>query len=1170
MPPIQKNNIEHNISETPQNTSSHSSAKINDSYKINNKGNKHNNTDDTIEKDENDYLIIYCNNLKDKIIRFQKIIRKTILSVQRYKLLDIINATDLNINISNLEKIFTSLTGMLVLINNNSVFKLDIHSLTDKLQEINDELSSIFKAIGTENLDDLIYICLGNNYINKYIKTPNQLQKYDIFSQYLHPIGYKVFSWKHEKNLKQSKIKTIHVDIDKQNKILEKNSQNENENDTEKNTNTEKKYIQRNKIVEDFMIVEHAENLDCFDLARTSKVFQIKVSGVKLTLHYPEQKKTIIVSAIVDDLMLECLNYTYINNKINSLIEHKPTDSDFNTVWFDRFILSLTLKELIVYNNDELYNRYVGYINQINLLKQKTISNVVKEFISNDLYGQRSTIIQLLIKSNEPDYQYLAYLLYDLLSDDSNGNIDTQEQTKLFDSFPWNVKRYFKDAMKRTIQYTNNLSNFDNNKIPLEQQICLMKANDSVKEKAMIKLKEVKAKSEDSGSKARQYLDGLLKIPFNIYKEEPILKLVPSTRLIFKDLINKIQSTQLKIPINFPIKNNYSIMELKKYSTNINQSLSGGITINTINDIKSIIHTSNRGQLISYIIDINSINKKHKLKIKLCHSGKKSSYMREQINDYLNSLENNQDIILEFAKKLNLVKQDENDENITNTISKSIESINQNINQINDYMQNLSKSLDNSVYGHEKAKRQIERIIAQWINGEQSGYCFGFEGPPGVGKTSLAKKGIAECLIDNTNNPRPFSFIAIGGSSNGSTLEGHNYTYVGSTWGKIVDILMDKKCMNPIIFIDELDKVSRTEHGKEIIGILTHLIDTTQNDSFQDKYFNGIDLDISKALFIFSYNDVEAIDKILLDRIHRVKFDHLTLDDKLIITKKYILPEIYSKMGIENIILLNDDVIEYIIDEYTCEPGVRKLKEILFEIIGEINLSILKENKDYELPINITFSDVKYVYLKNRHEIKNKKIHEASSVGIITGLWANALGRGGILPIQCYYFPCNTFLELKLTGMQGDVMKESMNVAKTLAWSLLEQSEMEELVKRFDKTKLQGIHVHCPEGAVPKDGPSAGTAITIVIYSLLSNKKIKNNVAITGEICLQGNVTIIGGLELKILGGIKAGVDTFIYPEENKKDFDDFYEKYKHKSFLENIHFHPVSHIKDVLQLVFE
>ena len=187
----------------------------------------------------------------------------------------------------------------------------------------------------------------------------------------------------------------------------------------------------------------------------------------------------------------------------------------------------------------------------------------------------------------------------------------------------------------------------------------------------------------------------------------------------------------------------------------------------------------------------------------------------------------------------------------------------------------ITKVLDKSVYGHTKAKRQIERVIGQWITGEQSGYCFGFEGPPGVGKTSLARKGLSNCLKDKDGTTRPFSFIALGGSSNGSTLSGHNYTYVGSTWGRIVDILMEQKCMNPIIFIDELDKVSRTENGKEIIGILTHLIDPTQNEGFQDKYFNGIDIDMSKALFIFSYNDVSSIDRILLDRIHRIKFDHL-------------------------------------------------------------------------------------------------------------------------------------------------------------------------------------------------------------------------------------------------------------------------------------------------------
>ena len=274
----------------------------------------------------------------------------------------------------------------------------------------------------------------------------------------------------------------------------------------------------------------------------------------------------------------------------------------------------------------------------------------------------------------------------------------------------------------------------------------------------------------------------------------------------------------------------------------------------------------------------------------------------------------------------------------------------------------------------------------------------------------------------------------MGGSSNGSTLCGHNYTYVGSTWGRIVDILMDTKCMNPIIFIDELDKVSNTEHGKEIIGILTHLVDPTQNEQFQDKYFSGIDLNLSNALFIFSYNNPSLIDKILLDRIHRVKFKSLSIEDKIVITKKHILPELYNKVGLSNILNLSDEIIKFIIDNYTQEAGVRKLKEILFEIISEINLKILKNNTDFfDIPVTITEEDIKNVYLKERHIVRYKEIDAKSHIGVINGLWANALGMGGIILIECVPMPSNNILDLKLTGMQGDVMKESMNVAKTLA-----------------------------------------------------------------------------------------------------------------------------------------
>jgi ATP-dependent Lon protease len=384
---------------------------------------------------------------------------------------------------------------------------------------------------------------------------------------------------------------------------------------------------------------------------------------------------------------------------------------------------------------------------------------------------------------------------------------------------------------------------------------------------------------------------------------------------------------------------------------------------------------------------------------------------------------------------------------------------------------------------------------------------------------------------------------------------------------------METKCMNPIIFIDELDKVSRTEHGKEIIGILTHLIDTTQNDTFQDKYFSGIDLDLSRALFIFSYNDVEAIDRILLDRIHRVRFKHLSLEDKLTVSRVHLLPEICQKMGLDGVIEVPDDVVEFIIEEYTNEPGVRKLKELLFEIIGEINLTVLKEGKDYEIPIVITKEAIKEQYLKTRHPAQPHEVHKVPKIGVMNGLWANSLGKGGVLPIEVSYYPTGTFLELKLTGMQGDVMKESMAVAKTLAWSLASEingaKRTEEKTEKMKSIMMQGVHIHCPEGATPKDGPSAGTAITVALISLFTRRPIRNDVAITGEMCLQGNVTAIGGLDLKILGGIRGGVKRFLFPKENEKAFNDFMEEFGDKDVVKGIEFHMVETIQDVLPLVF-
>ena len=1062
-----------------------------------------------------------------KISTFQAMITNTILAIQQYKTKDIIGASELNVCIQGLEGLYTELNILKVMVESNEKH-IDFDEILTRLQKINNELSSIFRNFGTHNIEDLIAVAFASDFIKKTITEENK-DKYELIQKYVHPISYKAMTWK---------------DNDEENK----------------------KTLAKNRIVEDFMIVESAQNFECFDLARTSRKFNTKVYGIKVAIKNQDERKTLIVSGLVDDIIVNCSNHVFIKNKIQSLYDEKPNDPEFLTSDFERFANTLTIKELLIYGNDELYQRFIGYLTQVNLIKQKPISQNVKEFISCELYGQRRTLIQLLMKNSDPEFQYLAYLLYDLLTNDGNGNgPDTIEQTVLFDSLPWNIKKFFRDAMKTTLKYTKDLSNFDSSKIPIEQQICLLKASDNVKEKAMVKLKEVKAKSEDSGSKARQYLDGLLKIPFGIYKNEPMLSIMRNIKTDFNNITALIEKNN---PSYLSSKKEYTCIEIYKHINNIQKSYIPQLQKKQLKKLKELFCKGKRDTIVANICYINGIIKKHDLKYtKLCHSGKKNNYMRDNIKQFLQQTQNNKLIFGEMQKRFPAEFQLGMEKHLNSYIN----TINVKWDNINNNMTRINTTLNNAIHGHTTAKRQLKRIIGQWINGKQTGYCFGFEGPPGVGKTSLAKNGLSQCLLNETDNThRPFAFIPVGGSCNGSTLSGHNYTYVGSTWGRIVDILIDKKCLNPIIFIDELDKVSKSEHGKEIIGILTHLVDSTQNESFQDKYFNGIDLDLSKALFIFSYNDPDAIDRILLDRIHRIKFDHLSLDDKLVIANNYLLPEIYKNVGLTDIIKLSDEILIYIIEHYTYEAGVRKLKEILFEIISEINLSILQNTGAYTtIPIEVTKEDIKHYYLKERTEVRHAMIHNTPQIGVINGLWANALGKGGIIPIECYQFPAQNFMDLRLTGLQGEVMKESMNVAKTLAWKLTSNGKKKRFIKAGAETKMQGIHIHCPEGATPKDGPSAGTAITTSIYSLLNDKKIKNNIAITGEINLQGKVTAIGGLKLKILGGIKAGVTEFIFPKDNEKNFKKFMDKYGEKDIIKNIIFHPVINIQEVLALVF-
>ena len=1058
----------------------------------------------------------------NKIVKLQAIVQNVIRSNQLYKTLGYIEANDLNSCIIYAEGIYLKLKKELLSIETNSTE--NVETLISALQAIITDISTLISLYGCDTLENLIHICIGYKFSieEKYKST------YTLLNNYVKPVRYKILDW-HKKS----------------------------------------------KTTADENICKNADMFECFDFDPDKEYLDIKyrIYGIKIAIHNVDKQHTLVVYGIIEDVLLDFIETECITKKINELREtiaaNASANANANMAVTERFIECLTLKELLVYSASSLHKTYLSIIEAFIVLNKKPLAQLIQEFMEKDVMAKRKMLIVLLIHSAENECHYLAYLLYDLLSNDINGIVDTYEQTLIYDSLPYNVKKYFRDVMKQIVTYSNKLSNVNVNKIPLEQRICLMKTSDIVKEKAMVKLKEVKMKSEDTGSKAMQFLDGLLKIPFEIYKEEPVLKLMTQSIQIFISLVQKL-SIKNQISLPFPLKSEYTSLEIQKYVPLLNGTYKEKLYQHIQQQAQETIATSNKNKIIEHYSKFKQLFRTDKMIRTIKCSGKNLNELRTECTGLFNEVLKKENVkIYEFLETIANVTQDP----ILPEFTQNLQSIQQNIATVNTFMTSVTETLDNSVYGHTNAKRQIERIIGQWLNGNMSGYCFGFEGPPGVGKTSLAKKGIAQCLIDADSTPRPFAFIAMGGSTNSSTLDGHNYTYVGSTWGRIVDILMDTKIMNPIIFIDELDKVSKTENGKEIIGILTHLIDQTQNDTFQDKYFNGINLNLSKALFIFSYNDVDLIDRILLDRIHRIKFDTISVEDKLIITRNFILPEIYKKMGLNEMISISDTVIEYIIQDYTSEPGVRKLKELMFEIIGEINLDILKNNVSMveDIPIVITIEDIKMKYLKEHTEVRPTKIHAEALVGVINGLWANSVGKGGILPIEASYFPCNTFLDLKLTGMQGEVMKESMTVAKSLAWSLFlkEGTKAQTLQEKLGEHKNQGLHIHVPEGATPKDGPSAGTAITMVMYSLFSGQKIKNEVAITGEICLQGRVTAIGGLELKILGGIRAGVKTFIYPKENEKDFTKFMKMYGEKPFIQAIQFIAVERIEEVMPLIF-
>ena len=967
------------------------------------------------------------------------------------------------------------------------------------------------------------------------------------------------------------------------NKLNEQKYPNLNENNAIAIYNAKNKYDTH---IYDMKIINNLEEPLCHKIVKHKKTLVEHIRGGRLYIPIKTNEINVIIAMngyfVEDSLNISRLGG--IMEKKNKHLQLILASLDINKSFKEGYIEQLSLRDFVIFSNQEISSRCLEAYNECNKLSKKTFSSLVKEFINTDPEKQRYILTLFLLMRDNKQTQYLAYSLYDMISNESYLLKPQSIGEKIFNSLHWSIQKRFKVVMNQITKYSQELNNFNEEDVSFKKRILLMKAPEHIKRKAMEKYKEVNSKgANDNSSKPQQYLEGLLKIPFGIYKKEYIINFlndfqpkmqhfifIISEYLERKDIDNKyLTNIQCNIAnfqtIKYPYTSHDIHTMIEKLINVYTKWNNLGINMDELDNNETI------GWMKQILFDATIIDLKQLIKnfnkkydVSLAVSGTKKKLVTSLIEN--NSIETTE--LAKFIQSdslINSITMTNEDINNHNKISNIKTEWDNYKSQCKSYISNIDNILNEAIYGQEDAKLQIKRIIGQWINGENDGYCLGFEGYPGTGKTSLAKKGIANCLKDDDDTPRPFAFIALGGSTHGATLEGHSYTYVGSTWGEIANVLMETQCMNPIIFIDELDKVSQTEHGKEIIGILTHLTDSSQNTEFCDRYFN-VKLDLSKCLIIFSYNDASKIDPILADRIHKINFKPLSLDDKIIITKNYILPELISKIGFNNEqILCSDDVIKYIVQNYTYEAGVRKLKKVITEILREINLSYL-ENNDTSL-IEITPNLIESILPANSR-ITHKKINLMPQIGTINGMFATSLGLGGLTIIQTCFTPAENRLQLQLTGQQGDVMQESMKVAKTLALRTVPKKILKDLFDDMEENGNMGIHIHCPEGATQKDGPSAGMAITLVLISLITKTPVLNTVAMTGEVDMMGNVLPIGGLDIKITGAKLAGVKTIICPQKNKDDLDEI--KRRKNTIIDNtIEIIMVNNIWQALDIVF-
>ncbi|XP_049812464.1 lon protease homolog, mitochondrial-like [Schistocerca nitens] len=457
--------------------------------------------------------------------------------------------------------------------------------------------------------------------------------------------------------------------------------------------------------------------------------------------------------------------------------------------------------------------------------------------------------------------------------------------------------------------------------------------------------------------------------------------------------------------------------------------------------------------------------------------------------------------------------------------------------------------LDEDHYGMEDVKKRVLEFIAvSQLKGSTQGKILCFHGPPGVGKTSIARS-IARAL-----NREYFRF-SVGGMTDFAEIKGHRRTYVGAMPGKLIQCLKKTKTENPLILIDEVDKIGKGYQGDPTSALL-EVLDPEQNHNFLDHYLD-VPVDLSKVLFICTANVTETIPEPLRDRMEMIDMSGYVAEEKLAISKQYLVPQAMAECGLtQDQITLEDSSLNTLIKSYCRESGVRNLQKYIEKVLRKVAFKIVRKEaeKVKVTPENLAEFVGKPVFTHDR-------LYDVTPPGVVMGLAWTAMGGSTLFIETMTRRPPDSDGEgsLELTGHLGDVMKESARIALTVARHFVANDEA---AKKF--LNSSHLHLHVPEGATPKDGPSAGCTIVTALISLAKNTPVRQDVAMTGEVSLTGKILPVGGIKEKTIAAKRAGVKCIILPDENKKDFNDLA-----KYITDGLEVHFVNHYKDVFPIVF-